>query len=99
MVSEGLRSRFIGLLFAVARISAVSATATHARDANAAAAKCRFLPQDSGWPSAKEWQKLNESVSGNLIAAIPLGHVCHDPAYDADACAALRAGWVLPQTQ
>ena len=54
---------------------------------------CRYIPGDVGWPSAKEWQQLNATVGGRLIATVPLGSVCHTKgdftAYDAAACAAL----------
>ncbi|KAF2686056.1 isoamyl alcohol oxidase [Lentithecium fluviatile CBS 122367] len=60
---------------------------------------CRYLPSDEGWPSTEQWAQLNASVSGRLIATVPAGHVCHDPTYDAAACAALQGSWALPQTQ
>jgi hypothetical protein len=61
--------------------------------------QCRFLPGDKEWPSQKDWDKLNSTVSGRLIATISPGHVCHDPTYDAQACAALQTSWTLPQAQ
>lgn len=60
---------------------------------------CRFLPEDEGWPSHQEWSKLNATVGGRLIATIPLASVCHDPNFNETECAALAAGWALPQTQ
>ncbi|KAF1948088.1 FAD-binding domain-containing protein [Byssothecium circinans] len=65
---------------------------------------CRYIPGDAGWPSAKEWQQLNATVGGRLIATVPLGSVCHTKgdfaAYDAAACAALGTAIVQagPQT-
>ncbi|ORY11333.1 putative isoamyl alcohol oxidase [Clohesyomyces aquaticus] len=59
---------------------------------------CRFLPGDSQWPSTSEWEKLNASVSGRLIATIPFGSVCHDPTYNESACQILQQGWSFPHT-
>ncbi|KAF2712960.1 FAD-binding domain-containing protein, partial [Pleomassaria siparia CBS 279.74] len=59
---------------------------------------CRYLPGDKAWPSTREWQHLNSTVSGRLIATVPLGSVCHDPTYDAEACESLYQTWSLPQT-
>jgi hypothetical protein len=64
-----------------------------------ASATCRYLPGDEGWPSSKGWTQLNKTVSGRLIATVPGGYVCHDPKYDASACAALQQSWPYPQTQ
>ncbi|KAL5116713.1 hypothetical protein ACEQ8H_005325 [Pleosporales sp. CAS-2024a] len=54
---------------------------------------CKNIPGDPGWPAAKEWQQLNTTVSGRLIATVPLASVCHTKgpfaAYDATACATL----------
>ncbi|PCG96567.1 FAD-binding, type 2 [Penicillium occitanis (nom. inval.)] len=60
--------------------------------------ECRCMPTDSCWPSASSWAALNSTVGGRLIATVPIGSPCHDPTYDATACAALRNAWNLPQT-
>ena len=60
---------------------------------------CKYLPGDAGWPTKTTWNKLNTTVSGRLIATVPIGTPCHDPYYDAAACAALQANWEAPQTQ
>jgi hypothetical protein len=60
---------------------------------------CRYLPGDDGWPSPQEWDKLNTTVHGQLIATVPLGSACHDPTYNAKECAQLQEGWLLAQTQ
>jgi hypothetical protein len=62
-------------------------------------AECRCLPSDSCWPSPSSWAALNSTVGGRLVATVPIGSPCHDPTYDATACAALRDAWNLPQTQ
>lgn len=60
--------------------------------------KCRYIPGDAGWPSQKDWQRLNATVGGRLTATVPLAHVCHDsrlfPAYNETACAALREAFI-----
>ncbi|KAL9121202.1 MAG: hypothetical protein Q9187_002238 [Circinaria calcarea] len=38
---------------------------------------CHYLPGDLRWPSRTEWKRLNESVSGRLIAGKPLAQACH----------------------
>jgi hypothetical protein len=51
--------------------------------------KCRCRPTDSCWPSDSEWEKFNNSISGNLLAVQPVGLPCHDPTFDAEACLAV----------
>lgn len=88
--------------------SAVIATATLAAAPFAAAgllpkrvenATCRSLPGDASWPATTAWDTLNTTVSGKLIATVPIGSVCHDPNYDEAACTALQNSWTLPETQ
>jgi hypothetical protein len=56
---------------------------------------CRYLPGDAGWPSSREWHALNRTVSGRLIATVPLGSVCHTKgefaAFDEGKCSTLQA--------
>ncbi|KAL2844064.1 hypothetical protein BJY01DRAFT_264075 [Aspergillus pseudoustus] len=59
---------------------------------------CHCLPEDSCWPASNKWDALNSTVGGRLIATVPIGSPCHDPTYDADACAELQANWNYPQT-
>jgi hypothetical protein len=56
---------------------------------------CKVTPSSPDWPSAADWQALNDSVSGNLIAPIPLGAVCHPdlPQFNNASCALLSAQW------
>ncbi|KAM0551363.1 hypothetical protein ACHAPJ_008472 [Fusarium lateritium] len=65
---------------------------------NNATSKCRCLPGDACWPSTTTWGQFNQTVNGALIKTVPIGSPCHDPTYDADACAALQDAWKLPQT-
>ncbi|KAK4100117.1 putative isoamyl alcohol oxidase [Parathielavia hyrcaniae] len=59
---------------------------------------CKCFPGDACWPSSRDWDALNQTVSGRLIATVPIGHVCHDPNYDPARCQALRDGWQSPAT-
>ncbi|KAK0385546.1 hypothetical protein NLU13_6725 [Sarocladium strictum] len=59
---------------------------------------CRCLPGDACWPSVQEWQRLNQTVDGRLVATVPIGSPCHDPHYDEAACKQLQDDWLLPQT-
>ncbi|KAK4155836.1 FAD binding domain-containing protein [Chaetomidium leptoderma] len=66
--------------------------------AAATATQCRVLPGDANWPDAASWAGLNRTIRGRLIATVPIGHVCHDPTYDAAACATLQQTWTQPMT-
>jgi hypothetical protein len=85
------------VLGAAAAMAGLAASATAARWTNSR--ECRVLPGDANWPDAAAWAALNETVNGRLVATVPIGHVCHDPTYDADACAALQQSWTKPVTQ
>ncbi|KKY27826.1 putative fad fmn-containing isoamyl alcohol oxidase [Diplodia seriata] len=61
------------------------------------ATDCRCLPGDGCWPTASDWQQLNQTVNGRLIATVPLAAPCHDPAFDNATCAALREDWQWPE--
>ncbi|OLN97798.1 putative FAD-linked oxidoreductase-like protein 7 [Colletotrichum chlorophyti] len=58
-----------------------------------AAADCKCFPGDSCWPATAQWDALNTTVGGNLIATVPLGSPCHDPTYDAATCSSLQKQW------
>ncbi|KAL4757739.1 putative isoamyl alcohol oxidase [Aspergillus foveolatus] len=76
----------------------LGATATAAPAAGSSNTSCHCLPGDACWPSAAKWNALNSTVGGRLIATVPIGSVCHEPTYDAEACAQLQEDWNLPQT-
>ncbi|TKW48283.1 putative FAD-linked oxidoreductase, partial [Colletotrichum tanaceti] len=59
----------------------------------AAAGDCKCFPGDACWPATAQWDALNATVGGNLIATVPLGSPCHDPTYDAAVCASLQSQW------
>lgn len=65
----------------------------------ALAEKCRCFPGDVCWPAEAEWDGFNATVGGSLIRTVPIGSVCHDPQYDAEACAAVQASWTDPALQ
>ncbi|KGO50044.1 FAD linked oxidase, N-terminal [Penicillium expansum] len=65
--------------------------------APALASNCHCLPSDSCWPAPSAWASLNSTVGGRLVATVPIGTPCHEPNYDAAACAALKASWNLPE--
>jgi len=60
---------------------------------------CRAIPGDAAWPSQDDWSQLNSTLGGKLIASVPAASVCHDPNYDAEACAVLKANWDSPLPQ
>ncbi|KAK3984439.1 isoamyl alcohol oxidase [Cladorrhinum sp. PSN332] len=67
----------------------------------AVAGQCRSFPGDRSWPTAQDWETLNNTVGGRLIATIPIGAVCHDTFpginYDAEKCAEVRDLWPKPE--
>ncbi|RMZ66112.1 fad binding domain-containing [Pyrenophora seminiperda CCB06] len=54
----------------------------------------KYIPTDKEWPGLKEWNRLNQTVDGRLIATVPVAHVCHKTgpfaAYDQGKCEALQ---------
>src|SRR4051794_27090196 len=48
--------------------------------------KCRCQPSEPCWPSTTEWQSLNTSIDGNLVAVRPFAYVCHDPTFSEEGC-------------
>lgn len=60
---------------------------------------CKYLPSDANWPSLDEWAELNNTVSGRLVATVPLGAPCHDPTYDEELCASLQEQWLYSNIQ
>ena len=61
--------------------------------------QCRCFPGDSCWPSHADWAGLNASISGRLVATVPLGSPCHDPTYNAAECKILQTNWFEPSEQ
>ncbi|KAF5021891.1 hypothetical protein F66182_6082 [Fusarium sp. NRRL 66182] len=71
----------------------VAAAACATAQAFVASSKCKCFPGDSCWPLENDWKSLNSTVNGRLIKTVPLGSPCHDPTYDAEACAYLQSQW------
>ncbi|KAI0202864.1 FAD-binding domain-containing protein [Astrocystis sublimbata] len=80
-----------------------SVTASRTISSGNSSDRCRSIPGDKSWPKTPEWQALNKTVEGRLIATVPIAAPCHDsfqgtPTYDEDQCATLRNVWFLPET-
>ncbi|KAF4411171.1 FAD-linked oxidoreductase yvdP [Fusarium acutatum] len=60
----------------------------------AATPNCKCFPSDSCWPSDHDWDHLNSTVGGRLVATVPLGSPCHDPNFDAEECQHLQSEWL-----
>ncbi|KAI1768459.1 hypothetical protein GGR53DRAFT_462427 [Hypoxylon sp. FL1150] len=85
-------------LFLWPAVSVAAAVAhPHQRDSG-----CKVIPGDSAWPSQQEWDNLNQTVDGRLIATVPQAAVCHPGGYaglafDQAECSVLASEWSLPQ--
>ncbi|KAL9105891.1 MAG: hypothetical protein Q9227_009002 [Pyrenula ochraceoflavens] len=79
---------FIFSLFLLVTLAAEALTAT--------LDSCKIVANSSDWPSISDWQNLNASVSGRLIAASSPGAVCHpgQPTFNNVSCAAVRSQWL-----
>lgn len=55
--------------------------------------RCRCLPGDRCWPSSDEWNRLNTSLSSNLLTSKPLAQACHYPNYNQQECADVHLNW------
>ncbi|KAL4868327.1 hypothetical protein BDV12DRAFT_209295 [Aspergillus spectabilis] len=54
---------------------------------------CRCRPHQRCWPSLKEWNTLNSSVDGNLVAVRPIAAVCHEGGAQSEACQVVQDQW------
>ncbi|KAI1370300.1 FAD binding domain-containing protein [Hypoxylon crocopeplum] len=69
---------------------------------------CRVITSDPEWPGQDEWDSLNKTVDGRLIATVPLAAPCHysfidddgknASVYDQDVCDNLRSNWFSATT-
>ncbi|KAI1378129.1 FAD-binding domain-containing protein [Hypoxylon crocopeplum] len=65
---------------------------------------CRSIPGDVSWPNSADWDSLNQTVHGKLVATIPIAASCHHSAeegsstFNQEACDALRDEWFFPTT-
>ncbi|KAH7173132.1 uncharacterized protein B0J16DRAFT_275964 [Fusarium flagelliforme] len=59
-----------------------------------AATSCKCAPEQSCWPSFKEWTRFNVSISGKLIGTSPVAEPCYPhPDSDQEACLVVRNNW------
>jgi hypothetical protein len=58
--------------------------------------ECKAFPGTCSWPSSSAWDQLNNTVSGQLIKAVPPGGVCHEgqPNFDEAKCASVQESWL-----
>lgn len=61
--------------------------------AHATHSHCRCRPHERCWPSHQEWNHLNSSVHGNLVAVRPVAAACHKPDFSKQECDAVAASW------
>ncbi|KAK3310815.1 uncharacterized protein B0T15DRAFT_50990 [Chaetomium strumarium] len=75
--------------------SVLAASVAPRLDNNCPTTQCKAVPGTPGWPSARDWAALNESLAGRLLQPPPPGAVCHpgEESYDATECSAVRAAW------
>ncbi|KAJ6443629.1 FAD binding domain-containingprotein [Purpureocillium lavendulum] len=84
------------LVISVLLFAAVSAARAAPHQSVIQPSPCKCFPGDDCWPGASDWDGLNRTVGGGLIATTPLGSPCHDPHYDEGDCSGLRKEWRLP---
>ncbi|KAK7973831.1 hypothetical protein PG989_015679 [Apiospora arundinis] len=59
---------------------------------------CKGVPGEPGWPSKAQWQTLNQTVDGRLIATVPLASICHGADFNAEECLKVQKGWSFADT-
>ena len=62
-------------------------------------AKCKTFPGDTTWPSKADWNTLNSTVGGRLIATVPLGAPCHGSNFNNATCNSLKEQWQYEKIQ
>ncbi|KNG81506.1 FAD/FMN-containing isoamyl alcohol oxidase MreA-like protein [Aspergillus nomiae NRRL 13137] len=60
---------------------------------NSNSSSCRCQPHQSCWPSEQEWNSLNSTINGNLVAVRPIAAVCHEGGRNSSACKEVTAAW------
>jgi hypothetical protein len=61
--------------------------------------QCKTFPGDKTWPSTTEWNKLNSTVGGRLVATVPLGAPCHGASFNNATCESLKEQWQSEKIQ
>ncbi|KAH9896260.1 putative isoamyl alcohol oxidase [Xylariomycetidae sp. FL2044] len=72
--------------------------APHVARYNSTYSQCKNIPGDPGWPSQHDWDTLNSTVGGRLVATQLLANICHTQTigpvplgpYDEEQCDALQ---------
>lgn len=101
LTAQCVNERFLSqrLSLATMRGLALSSLLFWIAGCKATAPDCKCFPGDSCWPSDDEWDHLNSTVGGRLVATVPLGSPCHDPNYDAEECQRLQSEWLYSSVQ
>lgn len=60
---------------------------------------CKCFPGEDCWPTKEQFDALNATVEGRLIATVPLAIKCHDPLFDDAACSTIQENWKRPELQ
>ncbi|RMY17320.1 hypothetical protein D0867_06115 [Hortaea werneckii] len=62
--------------------------------------ECKCFPGDHCWPSKQDWDSLNQTVDGRLVATVPLASPCYHSwdNYDNATCTELRDTWTKADT-
>lgn len=89
----------LSLFYKMKSVLALAASLTSVAATANLSSSCYVLPSDTDWPSTSTWDSLNTTVNGHLVATVPIGSPCHDPNYDAAACAVLQNNWTVASTQ
>lgn len=57
---------------------------------------CKPIPGSSDWPAPSEWQRLNDTLQGRLIAPIPPGEVCQpsSASFSNQTCEYVLSQWI-----
>ena len=61
--------------------------------------ECKTFPGDKSWPLKSEWNNLNKTVGGRLVATVPLGASCHGSTFDDATCKNLQEQWQYERVQ
>ncbi|RDW63258.1 hypothetical protein BP6252_10803 [Coleophoma cylindrospora] len=72
-------------------LAAVFSASAHAQNASK---DCKYVPTDQEWPSSSEWDNLNQTISGQLIAVQPVAISCYPgPLFNNDTCTEVNSKW------
>lgn len=60
-------------------------------DINEGAISCRCTPDQPCWPTDDDWEALNSTIDGNLLALKPLAYPCHSSHFNAAECGYIQS--------